>query len=809
MQRSPEPTPDLATDALRALATDGPLTFEELAERIGLDEADLRFDRVVDELLDGGDRVQPLSNDRLADTVTLLGRVCLTHRLTDAEVDSGLVEVDPDLTPLSVVADDSLPLARGGRITIRTGMTPLGTPTAHLQGPAGWLEGLRAGDLLGIRLADGVVTVDGVDDPRVDAAALDAFAAGAEAALDLHDGDDDARVELSDALWEALAADHDALQGALPPLSELADLAGCNRRNVMLARAGAEWPPPDEWRFGRTLGQAIHDLDDAGAEALQALRTARAAALDGTVDDAATTAAADAFGHPDAVEALLAEWPADTATAAVAEAVSVGGDVIPAGVAVVLADAAERAGNLAGVERYLAAALASDPSFPPALVRAAAVAEDRGDARTALRLLSQADAAEADATVARLRRALAPRRAGSRRVGRNDPCPCGSGRKFKRCCADADTRPLAERIEWLVFKLVRFIGAPEHLDVLRPIGRARIPDQGPGWVEDVRSDPLVLDLAAFDLGLLDAFLTRRGPLLPRDERELVEHWRTSRRSVYRVAGQRGDHLTLDDLRRGATLTARTFGAPPLERGIHLLARVLPAGGDQHAVFWAPTQLGWDVPPDADLLCDPAADPVDIAARLVVGRPRLRTTEGDPLVFCDLRCALPQTVPADDAVAALRDVDALRDDGERRFVEVVDVDGADRIRGTVTVGDGEVRIDTNAVVRADRLLGLVRAAIPGVEVTVDRRTPAWQSMDDQRRFGVPAVPHEPSAEERALLGQVVRQAEERWLDQPVPALGGLTPRQARDDPRQRPRLLQLLDEPAGAFDNDRLRHLLDL
>jgi uncharacterized protein len=24
------------------------------------------------------------------------------------------------------------------------------------------------------------------------------------------------------------------------------------------------------------------------------------------------------------------------------------------------------------------------------------------------------------------------------RVGRNDPCPCGSGRKYKRCCADAE-----------------------------------------------------------------------------------------------------------------------------------------------------------------------------------------------------------------------------------------------------------------------------------------------------------------------------------------------------------------------------------
>jgi uncharacterized protein YecA (UPF0149 family) len=27
-----------------------------------------------------------------------------------------------------------------------------------------------------------------------------------------------------------------------------------------------------------------------------------------------------------------------------------------------------------------------------------------------------------------------PTRRAHRRVGRNDPCPCGSGRKFKRCC---------------------------------------------------------------------------------------------------------------------------------------------------------------------------------------------------------------------------------------------------------------------------------------------------------------------------------------------------------------------------------------
>jgi uncharacterized protein len=29
-----------------------------------------------------------------------------------------------------------------------------------------------------------------------------------------------------------------------------------------------------------------------------------------------------------------------------------------------------------------------------------------------------------------------------RKVGRNEPCPCGSGKKFKKCCGAADFRPL-------------------------------------------------------------------------------------------------------------------------------------------------------------------------------------------------------------------------------------------------------------------------------------------------------------------------------------------------------------------------------
>jgi len=32
------------------------------------------------------------------------------------------------------------------------------------------------------------------------------------------------------------------------------------------------------------------------------------------------------------------------------------------------------------------------------------------------------------------------------KVGRNDPCPCGSGKKYKRCCLDKDLRPIPHEV---------------------------------------------------------------------------------------------------------------------------------------------------------------------------------------------------------------------------------------------------------------------------------------------------------------------------------------------------------------------------
>ena len=47
-----------------------------------------------------------------------------------------------------------------------------------------------------------------------------------------------------------------------------------------------------------------------------------------------------------------------------------------------------------------------------------------------------------------------------RRVGRNEPCPCGSGRKFKHCCAQkGDRLSLATRAWFALIGLMLLIGA--------------------------------------------------------------------------------------------------------------------------------------------------------------------------------------------------------------------------------------------------------------------------------------------------------------------------------------------------------------
>ena len=90
-----------------------------------------------------------------------------------------------------------------------------------------------------------------------------------------------------------------------------------------------------------------------------------------------------------------------------------------------------------------------DPDWPLPLFDLARIASDRGDVERGLGLLRRAGAGP-DHPLVEL---LEAHRAEPRRdIGRNEPCWCGSGRKYKKCHLGREQLPLAERVNWLYAK---------------------------------------------------------------------------------------------------------------------------------------------------------------------------------------------------------------------------------------------------------------------------------------------------------------------------------------------------------------------
>jgi hypothetical protein len=194
-----------------------------------------------------------------------------------------------------------------------------------------------------------------------------------------------------------------------------------------------------------------------------------------------------------------------------------------AAVALVAARAAEGAGDSATACDLLDEALTLRPGLEPALHDAAQYAAARGDYVTADRYLrrseipsplrpglSEAIAATAAAT--------------ARDVGRNSPCPCGSGRKFKACCQRDAVPALSARTQLVYALLGTYAERAPGIEMTTPL-IDRTEDQQ-------RYAMFFLDLALFKGGLVERFLAARGHWLRPDERQLIEDWRPIPVSLY-------------------------------------------------------------------------------------------------------------------------------------------------------------------------------------------------------------------------------------------------------------------------------------
>ncbi|MCW2819897.1 MAG: hypothetical protein JWR42_2684 [Marmoricola sp.] len=556
-----DPLPDEVGDAALAMLAQEPMTLEDLADRLEVEPEVLWGGLVV--RLD----VLELSHGVLVHLPSVVDGMVLTRRLTGAEVDLEVVECRTDLGPLAYLAMDGMPLVGGGEVRSqrRRGPADEGFPAGAsevLRGPEGWLAGLAAGELAAFRVVDGALSVaptDAVDDPEL----RERLVVVAERLA--HDRrDDDPGVDFFELVVEVLHETPGCFDQPRAPLTELVDDPRLVVHDDGIDLPGAQAEPAPEWleEDQRSAYVAWRGLlaDAFVARDLDEERLAEVAAqLHGTLADAVSSeAAGDVVRSGPVVEALLVRHPG---------AVTIH----------LAALVAEARGNGAAFRTLLGHAVEQDPGLVAALADLGDVAAIAGDAREAHRLYVAAGVDPQAPELLALRPMLEPPEG----PGRNRPCPCGSGRKYKACHGRTDAHPLPVRGVWLLARFKTFLQRDLNRGVLLDWASTRLgeAEETSDDLEDVVGDPLTWDLAAFDGGVLRRFLELHGAWLADDERELAQGWTSSRRRLLEVLEVRaGVGVRLGDGVSGETLEVpdRTM-SQHVRRGDLLLGRLLDEG----------------------------------------------------------------------------------------------------------------------------------------------------------------------------------------------------------------------------------------
>jgi hypothetical protein len=420
-------------------------------------------------------------------------------------------------------------------------------------------------------------------------------------------------------------------------------------------------------------------------------------------------------------------------------------------------------------------------------------------------------------------------------TSRNSPCPCGSGRKYKRCCLAEEKR---------IARTTRSDDA---------VGR-RIQD----WTSKVAGDQIDAALEEFaapdrtmddgDLQIFSAWFHNDRELpgggtpaehyaarddLPSDEREAASRIATARLGLYRVlAVEPGRSIALADIVNGARVRVRSANVSrEAVRWDILLGRVM-VGEPQS--LWGPVRL-FKPDDEPELLTelrrlagvdgDCGDESRDLSAAFTDGalelmrfrplswdvEPSFFTPEGDPMAHCQATWRVREPVPARKRIRALGGL-APGDPCEIEItvprnrllpesrpplpkgalvIQTEYVGNSDDIPiATVRLDGRELHVEAMSEERFNLATEAVDTDFGDIAEPVERDvTPIEKRLEERRESGAAVEDDAPvvqrPAEERHLLSKLMTDQLRRWLDEPSPILGGETPREAaagkrRDD-----------------------------
>lgn len=589
------PTIEQVLDVL----VEAPLSVDALSARLG-GGAEVDLDALEDLLVDP--HIVALPDGRVASGVALCRGWTARHRLSSNEATGRYVRLDEDTIVLFACAPHPMVVGVGEvPVVPRSPLDEAGEEdpavAAVIDLPDGWHPELVEGDIVGLVIDDDgllVLEAGGLDDagPGEDGGAA-AVAAALLAAGEAHghklrvadapaEGAGGATggwvVHSVSAVTDALAGDAAAMRALRRPLTEVyaeADMAfgaglvaapGVADHRLRLFQVGYDILGganmiPDRAELAEAVGISWLLLLGAGdmPDDLRA-RTVAAMVSEPTVAEAV----ADHLRVvPEVVVAAMAARFAEVVAAAPGAP----------GPAILLTEAAVITGSAPQALPLLGDALvAADPDEWEAAFEALghlrAVA---GDIDGAVRVFRALDDPEA---VTFLQRWRADVPAG---VGRNDRCPCGSGRKYKQCCLVTPRAVALEARVALLWWKAQTWCLKNHVECMP-------------WSDDVdgpEGEPLMFlaaDCHLVEDGTLARFSVELGALLPDDEAALVETWLERPRRLWEVDAVDDDHLELRDLTGpGSVTTVGPLSDSRLGVGEVVLATVVPTGGSHEAL----------------------------------------------------------------------------------------------------------------------------------------------------------------------------------------------------------------------------------
>jgi hypothetical protein len=421
--------------------------------------------------------------------------------------------------------------------------------------------------------------------------------------------------------------------------------------------------------------------------------------------------------------------------------------------------------------------------------------------------------------------------------GRNDPCPCGSGRKYKKCHLPLDeaSRPASEPQKStlhdfdnrMVMRIVEWMSGRFSNELAEAAGAWDFLLAQPA-VEELLIPFLVCHVPVVrGLSSVEVYARKDGDSLPRREREWIEAQRRCWLGVWEVREVvPGKSMVLADLLSGEkrlvqeasatrSLVARDailarvvdFGLDSLLCGTY--PRSLPPEGAAQVVEDLCKELHGRPPFGVERLREYASSRALVAAWFQAvereSRPlRLQNTDGDPIrLVSDSYRFDPDSLPDMEAsLATLRGAQLAEEHDEGSRVVVFQKAGNpvhahwdNTIVGQATLTiDGTLQLQTNSMRRATALRKRVERVCGGL--LSDHRRSAedpsslMQSARDQPGTGPYAGGKEPTPEIAEILRHEKAAHYAGWSDIPVPALNGRTPREATNsaDGREQVRLL---------------------